>query len=341
MSYAPFGQTADTACRLSDDPAGWIPSAGAGGCLAFWVATDPTASARCAELLQQIYTSASQPYWGLPVPTPYEAELFNWMLNYGYVRQTKAGACRLRAADGDILVYNPQQWAGWLNQSCALAGAVSPELAQQCNMVSAEMASAQLPFSQWLQQAASRGDGVVLAGRPVRTDIMSGQQTWDINAAEFFAPSSGDILPMLSGILPPEAQAAAKVFLTASKAIMLARDGKLGAARELFVVYAPALSNLGIPISGLGQWTGVTVPIPTIPGLQISYPDGKGGVVTIGTTVTPDPSSPPAGATPLKQPGEPPEKLSKWVEFIGAGLAAIVAAGGIYAMWRGSRRTAS
>jgi hypothetical protein len=302
------------------------------------VPTDPNASARCAELAQQIYTSASQPYWGLPVPTPYEAQLLNWMLNYGYVRQTKAGACMVRAADGDILMFNPQQWAGWLQQACGAAGAMSPELAQQCNVASAEMASAQLPFSQWLQQAASRGDGVVLAGRPVHTDA-SGQQTWDINAAEFIAPSSGDILPMLRGVLPPYAQAAAKVFLTASKAIMLARDGKLGRARELFVVYAPALSNLGLPVSGFGQWTGVTVPIPTIPGLQISYPDGKGGVVTIGTTVAPDPSLPPPGGTPLKQPGEPPEKLSKWVEFIGAGLAAVVAACGIYAMWHGSRRS--
>ena len=201
-----------------------------------------------------------------------------------------------------------------------------------------------VPFATWLKNAADRGSGVVLAGRVAKVDPLTGSSSWDVNAAEFFAPTVDDDLPLglLGAAIPPQVTQGLKVYLAALKAILMARAGRLGPAKELFIVYAPALANLGVPVQGLrgfGQ-DGVVVslpPFPTLPPIQISYPDGRGGVITIGTSSPPPSTSPPPGAPPVKPPdraGLPPERLSQWIQFTGAGLGVAVAATTLYVMFQ-------
>jgi len=294
----------------------------------------------CLTLAESVLAGVAQPYWGLPFPTPYEAEVIRWLVGYGYVASDKATSCKLSLGQGDMSIYDANQWRGWFDTVCQLGGGGS---GAACAGVVTELKRYNVPFAEWMKRAADSGQGVVLAGRVAKIDPMTGQTSWDVNAAEFFAPTVEDDLPLglLGAVVPPQLAAGLKTYLAALKAILMARAGRLGAAKELFIVYAPALANLGVPLPalyGLGEG-GVVVtlpPVPTFPPFQISYPDGRGGVITIGTSAPP-PTTPPPGAPPLKPPdkaGLPPERLGEWVQFVGGGLGALVAAGTLYLMFK-------
>jgi len=216
-----------------------------------------------------------------------------------------------------------------------------------CVGVMTEMGRYNVPFAAWMKRAAESGQGVVLAGRVAKVDPWTGQTTWDVGAAEFFAPTVDDELPLglLGSVVPPQVTQGLKTYLAALKAILMARAGRLGAAKELFIVYAPALANLGVPLPGLrgfGDAPFPTLPpFPPIPPIQISYPDGKGGIITIGSGAPP--AVPPPGAPPLKPPdkaGLPPERLGEWIQFVSAGLGVFVAAGTLYLMMQKKKEAA-
>lgn len=320
-----------SSCRIVTDPPGWIPPAGLGGCLR---APGP----ECITLAQNVLAAAANPYWGLPFATPYEAEILKWLFAYGYVASDKATSCKVSLAAGDLSIYDASQWRGWFDTACKLGGGGAA-----CAGMVTEMGRYNVPFATWMKGAAERGQGVVLAGRVAKIDPLTSQASWDVNAAEFFAPTVDDELPLglLGSVVPPQVSEGLKAYLAALKAILMARAGRLGAAKELFIVYAPALSNLGVPLPalrGFGQDPFPTLPpFPPLPPFQISYPDGKGGVITIGTANPPPSTTPPPGAPPVKPPdkaGLPPERLSEWMQFVGAGLGIAVAAGTLYMMFK-------
>jgi len=292
MSYAlSFGAAPSASCRV--DPAGWLSPA----------------------LLPSILASAAAPYWNLPVPAPYETQILNWLLHYAYVDQNKAGACEL-AMVGDVSVYDPKAWSGWFEGACQAAGQ-----AALCQSVSAQANRFSLPFATWLEGAAARANGVVLATRP------DPRGQWDVRSAVFIAPTidDGPLAPIL-GALPDALQAPARAYLAATAAILSAKAGQFGRARDLFVVYAPSIANLG-GLRGIGQFT-----LPPLPTFNITYPDGRGGQITIGTSQPI--AARPAGAPALKQPGLPSEGLRQWVPIVSAGVGIVVAATTLYFMTR-------
>jgi hypothetical protein len=302
-----LGAAPAAACRVPSDPGGWITPAG------------------FAAMVQQILASAAQPYWNLPVPAPYETEVLNWVVNYGYVDGRKAGACQLQVA-GDMSIYNGKEWQGWFQSACQIAGA-----GDACGRVAAEAAQFNLPFATWLKSAAANANGVVLASRPT-------PGSWTVQEAYFVAPSIDDdpVMALLASV-PPQLQAPAKAYLAATKAVLMAKQGKFGAARDLFVVYAPSLANLGVAVNGFGE----TFTLPPMPQVQISYPDGSGGAITIGTANPPNPNAPPRGAPPVKKPEEaglPSEKLMMWTQLIGTGLGIVVGGTTLYFMLRNRRK---
>jgi hypothetical protein len=332
--YVAVGALPPSPCRIVTDPPGWLPSAAVGGCLR---APGP----ECLALAQQVLAGAAQPYWGLPFATPYEAEILRWVMSYGYVAKDKAQSCRLSIAAGDMSIYDASQWKGWFDAACQLGGGGAA-----CGGMVAEMGRYSVPFATWLKTAAAQGSGVVLAGRVMKIDPLTRQTSWDVNAAEFFAPVVDDELPLgLLGVAPPQVAQGIKAYLAALKAILLARAGGLGPAKELFIVYAPALANLGVPVQGIqGFGDGSVVvlpPLPQVPPFQISFPDGKGGVITISTANPPPSTDPPPGAPPVKPPdkaGLPPEKLGQWIQFLGGGLGLAVTAGTLYFMIKKKRK---
>ena len=325
MSYAAFGDIPD-GCAVNVAPTGWIPPAALGGCLIAFGAQQQA----CTQLAQQVMSSASQPYWGLPFAQPSEAQLFNWILNYGRVAQTKAQECALNVS-GDMLMFDGNAWTSWLQTVCATSQ--DSQTQQTCAVTVATLQKYSVPFAQWVQAAGARSAGVVLASRPLKTDPVSGAATWDILSADFVAPVADDTLPLSQmGIsLSDEQQQGLRTFMSAYKAILAAREGKFGPPRELFVVYAPAIANMGQSLYGIGD---ETIEIPPVPKFEISYPDGQGGTVVIGTENPPDPQQPPAGAPDLKKPGEPPEEAMKWVQFVAAGLGILVAVGTLNMMFK-------
>jgi len=323
LSYTGFGQVASS-CPVPT-PAAWnLPGIAA-----------------------QIVGSWQRPFWGLPVPSPGEAQVLNWLVNYGYLRSDAMDKCQIvPSLDGAI--YAPGQWSDWMKSACAAAPVPG------CAQAGAMLSTTTIPFSIWLQNIARKHAGVVLAER--KPGVMG--VSWDMLTSRFFAPDPdpsdanlGNLMPGV--VVPPDVAVHARAYVAALRTILAAREGKLGGARDWFIVYAPGLENMA---AGAGALPGVpSASIPSIPGFPklpwlsglgdvllpaspppfaLSYPDGKGGWTTIGTTNPPNPNSPPPGAPPLQKPTDkgPPAAVLSWATLIGVGLGIVVSGATVYHM---------
>jgi hypothetical protein len=321
----------------------------------------PPAAWNLPGIAAQVMASWQRPFWGLPVPSPGEAQVLNWLVNYGYLRADAMDKCQVvPSIDGAI--YAPGQWGDWMKTACASAPVPG------CAQASAMLTTATVPFSIWLQNIAQKHAGVVLAER--KPGVMG--VSWDMLTSRFFAPdpdpTDANLGNLMPGVLvPPAVSLHARAYTAALRTIMAAREGKLGGAKDWFMVYAPGLENMAAGAGALPGVPGVALPkIPGLPGFSgadgswpkcdprwvarhslgdvilpttpppfaLSYPDGKGGWITIGTTNPPNPSNPPPGAPPLQKPTDkgPPAAVLGWANLVGIGLGIVVSGATIYYM---------
>ena len=250
-----------------------------------------------------------QPFWGLPVPSPDDAHIIGWILQYGNLKFSRLlpnGQVRSlppSVRGGDFQMFDADAWrpyADWCEAAERAAASCRQEnedasvcaLAEPPDCARAKLfidINSWMPASAWFHNFPA----IVADRRSV------GDGSWIYSDATFLGVNplaDFEVNAILRQFVPNPSAVPRPLFDGMALWLALHRTLKQPSpsGAPWMVVYAPVIMNAPGSLSAFGA--DAAAPI------VIHYPDGKGGWVTVDSSGSRGRMAPPPGAGPPEVP---------------------------------------
>jgi hypothetical protein len=276
-------------------------------------ATQGPGNSTCLFAANSMLERSRQPFWGLPVPTPADAQVVGWILQYGNLKHGRlqyrtygpVNPVPVSVRGSDFQMFDVEAWRPY-NTWCVTASRAAADCREQYSDSGAGVCAytpprecataasfvdelAWLPASAWFHNFAA-----VIAER--RT---LGDGTWAYSDSTFAGVnpvSDFQVNAILHQFVPNPSAVPRPLFngMAIWLAIHEAMQQPSPSGDPWVVVYAPAIMNAPGMMSGFGA--------DTVAPIVIHYPDGKGGWVTVDSSASKGRMAPPPGAGPALVP---------------------------------------